>query len=88
MDFELLREQRPPESQALAHIRRESLDLYNRLHSIQDDIEFVNFVRGIYPDLPLLRESAVARVLRVTQNYLSSANLLCGAWYTGPVIVR
>ena len=43
-------------SQAVAHIRRESLDIYNRLHSIADDIAFVNLVHSIYADLPLLRK--------------------------------
>jgi hypothetical protein len=38
-----------------AHIRRESLDIYNRLRSIQVDIAFVNKVRGAYPAIPLMR---------------------------------
>ncbi|KIP03423.1 hypothetical protein PHLGIDRAFT_31821 [Phlebiopsis gigantea 11061_1 CR5-6] len=42
------------ESQALAHIRRESLDLYNRVHSIAEDCDFVNTVRQAYKDLPLI----------------------------------
>ena len=41
---------------AIAHIRRESLDIYNRLHSIAEDVVFVNLVQSIYTDLPLLRE--------------------------------
>lgn len=39
----------------LAHLRRESLDVYNRLHSIAEDISFVETVRRTYPDLPILR---------------------------------
>ncbi|EAU91904.2 tRNA a64-2'-O-ribosylphosphate transferase [Coprinopsis cinerea okayama7 len=31
-------------SNALSHIRKESLDIYNRLHSIKEDVEFVNQV--------------------------------------------
>jgi hypothetical protein len=46
----------PGASSALAQIRRESLDMFNRLHSIEEDIAFVNLVRGIYVDLPLIRE--------------------------------
>ncbi|KAA1476491.1 initiator tRNA phosphoribosyl transferase [Dentipellis sp. KUC8613] len=45
-------------SEALAYIRRESLDLYNRIHSIEEDITFVGQVREAYPDqafLPNLR---------------------------------
>ncbi|KAI0001052.1 initiator tRNA phosphoribosyl transferase-domain-containing protein [Russula vinacea] len=42
------------ESSARAHIRRESLDIYNRLHSIQADIAFVNEVRAAYPSFPLI----------------------------------
>jgi len=43
------------EASALAHIRRESLDIYNRLHSIETDIAFVNEVRAAYPTFPLIR---------------------------------
>ncbi|KAK1235522.1 tRNA A64-2'-O-ribosylphosphate transferase [Marasmius sp. AFHP31] len=39
---------------ALAHIRKESLDLYNRLHSIEEDVRFVNQVHNAYPKLPLI----------------------------------
>ena len=42
-------------AQALAHIRRESLDLYNRLHSIAEDVEFVKVVKKAYDELPILR---------------------------------
>ena len=46
-----------PGAQALAHIRRESLDLFNRLHSIAEDVQFVDAVVDAYPDLPVLRAS-------------------------------
>lgn len=46
------------EASALAHIRRESLDIYNRLRSIEADIAFVNQVRAAYPALPLIRTAA------------------------------
>jgi tRNA A64-2'-O-ribosylphosphate transferase len=46
------------ESSARAHIRRESLDIYNRLHSIQADIAFVNEVRTAYPSFPLIRTAS------------------------------
>ncbi|KAI0295302.1 initiator tRNA phosphoribosyl transferase-domain-containing protein [Russula brevipes] len=42
------------EASARAHIRRESLDIYNRLHSIDADIAFVDQVRAAYPTLPLI----------------------------------
>jgi hypothetical protein len=45
-------------SSALAQIRRESLDMYNRLHSIAEDVAFVNLVHGMYAGLPLMREYA------------------------------
>ncbi|KIY51789.1 initiator tRNA phosphoribosyl transferase [Fistulina hepatica ATCC 64428] len=38
----------------LGLIRRETVDIYNRIHSIADDIEFVNLVHAAYPDLPVL----------------------------------
>ncbi|KAJ3541050.1 hypothetical protein NMY22_g4047 [Coprinellus aureogranulatus] len=37
-----------------SEIRKESLDIYNRLHSIEEDVEFVNSVHDAYPDLPLI----------------------------------
>lgn len=43
------------EVSARAYIRRESLDIYNRLHSIEADIAFVNEVRRAYPTFPLIR---------------------------------
>lgn len=59
-------------SSALAQIRRESLDMYNRLHSIAEDIAFVNLVHGIYVNLPLIREFVsvgdIARQLMSTYN--------------------
>jgi len=41
---------------ALAELRKESQDLYNRIHSIAEDAEFVKQVHQYYRDLPLLRE--------------------------------
>ncbi|PBK88499.1 initiator tRNA phosphoribosyl transferase [Armillaria gallica] len=39
---------------ALSYIRKEFLDIYNRLHSIDEDLTFVNQVRLAYKDLPIL----------------------------------
>lgn len=33
---------------ALAHLRKESLDVYNRLHSIAEDAEFVREVCSMF----------------------------------------
>ncbi|KAI0028827.1 tRNA A64-2'-O-ribosylphosphate transferase [Vararia minispora EC-137] len=41
------------ETEALAYLRRESLDIYNRLHSIEEDISFVLRVREAYPQLAI-----------------------------------
>ncbi|KAJ6590029.1 initiator tRNA phosphoribosyl transferase [Mycena vulgaris] len=41
-------------TEALAFLRKESLDLFNRLHSISEDVAFVNLVHEAYPDLPIL----------------------------------
>ena len=45
----------PSEASALAYIRRESLDIHNRIQSIGADIAFINQVRAAYPALPLIR---------------------------------
>ncbi|KAG6335831.1 hypothetical protein ID866_3267 [Astraeus odoratus] len=39
---------------ALAEIRKESLDIYNRIHSIDEDAGFVREVHRYYRDLPLV----------------------------------
>jgi tRNA A64-2'-O-ribosylphosphate transferase len=36
-------------------IRKETLDLYNRLHSIDEDIANVNHIRSAYPRFPIIR---------------------------------
>ncbi|EKM50028.1 uncharacterized protein PHACADRAFT_213797 [Phanerochaete carnosa HHB-10118-sp] len=41
-------------SEALAYLRRESLDIYNRVHSIAEDCEFVKAACRAYPDLPVV----------------------------------
>lgn len=43
-------------AQALVELRRESLDLFNRLHSIAEDIEFVSSVHDSYEDVPIIRK--------------------------------
>ncbi|PPQ65271.1 hypothetical protein CVT26_000231 [Gymnopilus dilepis] len=42
------------EVDTLAYLRKESLDIFNRLHSIHEDVEFVNQVHATYPDAPIL----------------------------------
>ncbi|TBU58239.1 initiator tRNA phosphoribosyl transferase [Dichomitus squalens] len=41
-------------AQALAYVRKESLDIFNRLHSVQEDVRFVGQVHDAYPELPIL----------------------------------
>jgi len=41
---------------AFSELRKESQDLYNRIHSIAEDDAFVDQVRRSYPSLPLIRE--------------------------------
>ncbi|TFK50845.1 initiator tRNA phosphoribosyl transferase [Heliocybe sulcata] len=40
--------------QALNLLRKESLDMFNRLHSISEDVNFVEEVYQAYPDIPIL----------------------------------
>jgi len=42
-------------SDAFAYLRKESLDIFNRIHSIEEDITFVEHVHEAYPEIPLLR---------------------------------
>ena len=39
----------------LGYLRKESLDIYNRLHSIEEDIIFVDQLHDAYPTYPILR---------------------------------
>ncbi|KAJ7198566.1 initiator tRNA phosphoribosyl transferase, partial [Mycena pura] len=48
--YDLVREQ----ADALAILRKESLDIYSRLHSIAQDVAFVNDVHDAYPGIPIL----------------------------------
>ncbi|KAI8978289.1 initiator tRNA phosphoribosyl transferase [Trametes punicea] len=52
--MELEFDARQANAQALAYVRKESLDIYNRLHSIQEDVQFVRQVHNAYPHLLVL----------------------------------
>lgn len=74
-------------NKTFSHLRKESLDVYNRLKSIEEDIKFVNQVHDAYPDFPLLRtRSNFIRVQNPSRSHSTSANLRCGAWYTDPCL--
>ncbi|KAI9626081.1 hypothetical protein KEM48_010590 [Puccinia striiformis f. sp. tritici PST-130] len=53
----------------LKAINKQHRDVYNRLHSISEDSEFVTKMVGQYQPLPVIG---------------NSANLRCGAWYIDP----
>ena len=48
-----------PPWEAEYSIRRESLDIYSRLYSIQADIAFVNQVRAAYPSFLSIRSASI-----------------------------
>ncbi|KAJ3766582.1 initiator tRNA phosphoribosyl transferase [Lentinula raphanica] len=41
-------------AEAFSHLRKESLDIYNRLKSIEEDIQFIYQIHNAYLDYPLL----------------------------------
>jgi hypothetical protein len=45
---------RDSRSQILEYLRKESSDIFNRLHSIAEDAAFVEHVHQAYPTIPLL----------------------------------
>ena len=57
------------EVDTLAYLRKESLDIFNRLHSIHEDVEFVNQVHATYPDTPILRQYPFCGLLQSTQQH-------------------
>ncbi|KAI0724161.1 tRNA A64-2'-O-ribosylphosphate transferase [Fomitopsis betulina] len=71
---------------ALHHLRKESLDIYNRLHSIAEDIEFVKSVRAAYPHLPILPNQRCGlwyvdpRMARQEPAYFKSTDGHFGNW--------
>ena len=71
----------------LEYLRKESSDIFNRLHSIVEDAAFVEQVHQVYPTIPLLGKAYLptAAASRLTS---IEANLRCGAWYSDPSIVR
>jgi hypothetical protein len=50
----------------LAVLRKESLDIYNRIHSIAEDIIFVHQICKIYPDYPIIRMLSVFRIHQIS----------------------
>jgi hypothetical protein len=66
------------EASALAYIRRESLDIYNRIQSIGADIAFVEQVRAAYPAVPLIR--SVVRLLSTPSTLTSPADSKPPLW--------
>lgn len=45
----------PYDKKELAEIRKESLDIYNRIHSVAEDLLFVEKVAKHYNDYPIIR---------------------------------
>jgi hypothetical protein len=67
---------------ALAHIRKESLDLYNRIHSIAEDVAFVAQVYSHFQRLPILRayrslKSRITQLKRFCVYAKSQSSLRC-----------
>jgi len=58
-------------SHILEYLRKESSDIFNRLHSIAEDAAFVNHVHQVYPTIPLLGKvySSTAAVSRLTSEW-------------------
>ena len=42
-------------SNVLSYLRKESLDIFNRIQSIEEDISFVRQVNKAYPGIPIIR---------------------------------
>lgn len=40
---------------ALSYLRKESLDIFNRIQSIEEDVSFVRQVNKAYPGVPIVR---------------------------------
>jgi tRNA A64-2'-O-ribosylphosphate transferase len=47
-------------TEAREFLRKESLDIFNRLHSIDQDIKFIEQVYNKYSGIPLVRQYLVS----------------------------
>lgn len=62
-------------AEALEYVRKELLDIFNRLHSILEDVRFVDQVHKAYPDLPMLRTFLTLRPLHCAHLAYLNASL-------------
>lgn len=66
----------------LKRIRADTNDVYNRLHSIHEDSQFVSSVADAFPDYPLFGTPRFKPLEQYLMIKLTTANQRCGAWYT------
>jgi tRNA A64-2'-O-ribosylphosphate transferase len=70
-------------SEAFKAIRKESLDVFNRLHSIDEDASFVSSIARAYPTFPVVGMNTMPYdIVILIINAVVSANRRCGIWYT------
>jgi Rit1 N-terminal domain len=79
----------PDAPSVLKSIRNESTDIYNRLHSIYEDSQFVTMIIRQLSQYPVL--GVPFSLLDFHKRRLitaESANQRCGAWYIATEIAR
>lgn len=76
------------EKEAFKTIEQDSRNLFNRLHSINEDADFVSKVIEAYPEFPAFGMSRTYDSLSEYLHKFILANLRCGAWYTDPLLVK
>ena len=69
-------------SEAFKAIRKESLDVFNRLHSINEDASFVSSIAHAYPSFPVVGMNTMPYdIVILIIDAVVSANRRCGVWY-------
>ena len=71
----------------LADIRKESLDIYNRIHSVAEDALFVENIAEHSGEYPVIRTACFLPLSWARFEQIPTANLRCGAWYVRPDLV-
>ena len=79
----------PDTPSVLKSIRHESTDIYNRLHSIYEDSQFVTMITGQLPQYPVLGVPFSLSDFHTWRLItLESANQRCGVWYIATEMAR
>ena len=68
-------------------IHKEKLSLYNRIHSIHEDAQWITTISALYAPLPVVGKPPHLECGTMRLKLSVLANERCGSWYVEPSIV-